>query len=330
MAFRVELSIELQKSEIRHSFPQSMIRLSYSEKHQIPLPSGHRFPIQKYTLVREQLEYEGAIRKAQLFDPVFVEDAVIHRTHSAEWWARAKRQELDAKEYRRIGFPNTEELVLRSISSASGTVRCALNALDDGAGMNLAGGTHHAFFDRGEGFCLLNDIALAANHLLHENLVQRILIVDLDVHQGNGTASLFRDEPRVFTFSMHCQANYPFKKEASDLDLALPAATGDARYLEGLKEHVPRLMEEFAPDIVFFQSGVDVLASDRLGKLSLSRDGCRERDHWVIGHAHRLRLPLVVVMGGGYSERMSTLVNAHCETYKTVLELYEKPRIFFN
>jgi acetoin utilization deacetylase AcuC-like enzyme len=190
--------------------------------------------------------------------------------------------------------------------------------------MNLAGGTHHAFFDRGEGFCLLNDIAIAANYLLHQKLVERVLVVDLDVHQGNGTAHLFRDEPRVFTFSMHCRDNYPLQKEKSDLDIELPAYTGDDVYLSHLKTHIPRLMEEFKPDIVFYQSGVDVLETDRLGKLSLSKEGCRARDLWVISQAHRLGLPLVVVMGGGYSETYSTIVNAHCTTYQLVLELYEK------
>jgi acetoin utilization deacetylase AcuC-like enzyme len=307
-----------------------MIRLSYSERHPIPLPPGHRFPIEKYKLVREQLEYLGLIRREQLFAPAFIDDAIIHLTHDAAWWARAKAHALEEKEYRRIGFPKCEELVSRSISSASGTLQCALNALEDGAGMNLAGGTHHAFFDRGEGFCLLNDIAIAANYLLHEGLVKRLLVVDLDVHQGNGTASLFRNEPRVFTFSMHCKDNYPHHKEVSDLDVELPAHTGDAVYLATLRQHIPRLMEEFQPDIVFYQSGVDVLATDRLGKLSLSREGCRERDHVVISHARRLGLPLVLVMGGGYSEHYASIVNAHCTTYQLVLELYEKTAFYFS
>ncbi len=306
-----------------------MIRLSYSERHPIQLPQGHKFPIEKYKLVREQLEYLGLITAAQLFTPTFIEDDVICLTHDAGWWARAKAHSLDDREYRRIGFPKSEELVNRSISSASGTLQCALNALDDGAGMNLAGGTHHAFFDRGEGFCLLNDIAIAANWLLKCGLVKRVLIVDLDVHQGNGTASLFQNEPRVFTFSMHCRDNYPHHKEVSDLDVELPAFTGDEIYLGHLKEHIPRLMEDFKPDIVFYQSGVDVLATDRLGKLSLTKEGCRARDLMVISQAKRLGLPLVLVMGGGYSENYTTLVNAHCMTYQLVLEHYEKSGFYF-
>jgi acetoin utilization deacetylase AcuC-like enzyme len=306
-----------------------MIRLSYSERHPIPLPAGHKFPIEKYKLVREQLEYQGLIKREQLFAPSFIDDDVICLTHDPHWWARAKAHALDDREYRRIGFPKCEELVSRSISSASGTLQCALNALEDGAGMNLAGGTHHAFFDRGEGFCLLNDIAIAANYLLDRGLVQRILVVDLDVHQGNGTASLFENDPRVFTFSVHCRDNYPLHKEKSDLDIELPAFTGDEVYLKTVQEHIPRLMEEFQPDIVFYQSGVDVLATDRLGKLGLSKEGCRERDLLVISQAHRLKIPLVVVMGGGYSETYTSIVNAHCVTYQLVLELYEKSGFYF-
>lgn len=307
-----------------------MLRISYSEAFPIPLPDGHKFPFRKYELVRQQLEYEGVIKASQLFVPELVGDQMIHLTHCSDWWSRAKARELEAKEYRRIGFPNVPELVSRSWSSASGTFRAAEYALQDGAAMNLAGGTHHAFYDRGEGFCLLNDIAIAANSLLDRGAVKKVLIVDLDVHQGNGTASLFQNEPRVFTFSMHCKANYPFRKEKSDLDVELVAFSDDVRYLNTLKEHVPRLMEEFGPDIVFYQAGVDILESDRLGKLNVSREGCRERDRIVIQAAKRLSLPLVVVMGGGYSERYPTIVNAHCETFKLVLEHYETEQHFLH
>lgn len=302
-----------------------MIRLSHSELHPIPLPRDHRFPIAKYGLVREQLEYEGAITAAQLFSPEFVDDGVIGLTHSPEWWRRARAGTLGKDEYRRIGFPNAPALVTRSISSASGTLHCAVNALQDGAGMNLAGGTHHAFFDRGGGFCLLNDVAIAANYLLHKGLVRQVLVVDLDVHQGDGTAELFAGRPEVYTFSMHCAENFPFRKMKSDLDLSLPAGMGDARYLEGLGKHIPRLLEEVRPDIVFYVAGVDVLATDKLGKLSLTKAGCKRRDEMVIAATHQRGIPLVVVMGGGYSDQLSTIVHAHCETFKLVLDYYEKP-----
>jgi acetoin utilization deacetylase AcuC-like enzyme len=304
-----------------------MIRIAHSELHPIPLPEGHKFPFRKYELIRQQLEYQGVIDPSQLFAPSFIEDSIVHLTHDPAWWARAKAGQLHASEYRKIGFPNCEELVFRSLSSASGTVQCALNALNDGAGMNLAGGTHHAFFDHGEGFCLLNDIAVAANHLLAIGAVKRILVVDLDVHQGNGTASLFKTRPEVFTFSMHCESNYPFKKEVSDLDIGLEAGTGDQVYLSILEKQLPSLLESFKPDFVFYLGGVDVLATDRLGKLSLSREGCRRRDEFVVKTLSANKLPLVLVMGGGYSDNYSSIVNAHCETYKIVLEHYEKKRI---
>ena len=305
-----------------------MIRIAISEPYPIPLPPEHRFPFRKYELVRQQLEYEGAVRSGQFFVPTFIDDAVITRTHDAAWWARVKAMALDDREYRQIGFPKCQELLDRSLCSTSGTVHAALHALEDGAGMNLAGGTHHAFFDRGEGFCLLNDIAVAANHLLHLGLVRRILVVDLDVHQGNGTASLFRDRPEVFTFSMHCKDNYPFRKETSDLDVELPVGMNGTDYLAELQRHLPHLYDALLPDLVFYLGGVDVLDTDRLGKLKVSRADCRRRDEWVISHAAARRIPLVLVMGGGYSEHYRDLVAAHCATYQLVLDYYEKKRIF--
>lgn len=301
-----------------------MLRLSSSEKHPIPLPPGHRFPFQKYALTRQQLEYEGVISSDQVFSPEFVSDEVITMTHCADFWDRAKSLTLTAKEIRRIGFPAVPELISRSWSSASGTVRAAEYALNDGAGMNLAGGTHHAFFDRGDGFCLLNDIAIAANYLLQIGAVKKVLVIDLDVHQGDGTAALFAGREDVFTFSMHCAQNYPFRKEISHLDVELDAGTGDEGYLATLKKHVPYLLEAIQPDIVFYQAGVDVLETDKLGKLSLSPRGLFERDDWVIRNCRERNIPLVAVMGGGYSPDMNQLVRAHCTTYKLVLEHYEK------
>lgn len=305
-----------------------MLRFAHSEKYPMRLPPGHRFPAEKYELVRQQLEYEGVITAEQLIAPEFVNDEVILKTHCPSFWERCKNNQLSEKEIRRIGFPADPVLLLRSLSSASGTVRAAEWALEDGAGMNLAGGTHHAFFDRGEGFCLLNDIAIAANWLLHRGAITKALVVDLDVHQGNGTASLFRDEKRVFTFSMHCAENYPYHKETSDLDVELKAGTGGEAYLNILRTHLPRLIEEEQPDILFYQAGVDVLGSDRLGRLNLSLQDCYERDKWVISQTHLYRIPIVVVMGGGYPEQVSTTIKAHSNTYKLATEIYEKPQYF--
>ncbi len=301
-----------------------MIKVFHSEKHPIVLPEGHPFPISKYQLIREQLLFEGAVKESQLFSPEFISDETILLTHDPGFWSRVKNLELTEKEVRRIGFPHCPELVQRSISSASGTLHASLAALEDGAGMNLAGGTHHAFFDRGEGFCLLNDVAIATNYLLQNHLVRRVMVVDLDVHQGNGTAALFQDVPQVFTFSIHCAENYPFHKEKSDLDIELPRGTGDQEYLHTLKLHFPALLESFRPDIVFYLAGVDILEGDRLGRMSVSLQGCYERDKWVISQCRSYLLPLVVVMGGGYSVNLSRLVRAHANTYKLCLEYYEK------
>lgn len=300
-----------------------MLRLASSEKYPIPLPPGHRFPFRKYELVRQQLEYEGVIRPSQVIDPDFISDAEIGWTHCPVFWARAKALELTDKEIRAIGFPRCEELILRSHSSASGTVRAAEWALEDGAGMNLAGGTHHAFFDRGEGFCLLNDVAIAANVLLQRNLIGKALVIDLDVHQGNGTAALFQHDSRVYTLSVHCGANYPFRKEQSDWDIEVAIGTDDDTYMALLEKVLPPLLEAQKPDIVFYIAGVDVLGSDQLGKLSLTPQGCFRRDQYVVRQCKSLHLPLVVVMGGGYSPTLNTVVRAHCNTYKAVIQDYE-------
>jgi acetoin utilization deacetylase AcuC-like enzyme len=205
---------------------------------------------------------------------------------------------------------------------ANGTVQAALYALESGAAMNIAGGTHHAFTDRGEGFCLLNDIAIAANYLLEKNLVQKILVVDLDVHQGNGTAEIFRNEPRVFTFSMHGEKNYPLHKEQSDLDIPLPDGTGDKTYLRQLGKTLPALIDTHEPGFIFFQSGVDVLASDKLGRLAMTVAGCRERDRLVFEQCRQHKIPVVASMGGGYSQRVADIVEAHANTYRLAREIF--------
>ncbi|OON66912.1 histone deacetylase [Hymenobacter sp. CRA2] len=297
--------------------------LASSDRYSITLPDGHRFPIAKYELIREQLLWQGIAQPADIYDPGFCAEEDILRVHTAEYWYKVKELRLSPAEVRRLGLPQSPELVHRSLSSAAGTVQSALRALRDGIGMSLAGGTHHAFADRGEGFCVLNDIAIAAARLLHHGLARQVLVVDLDVHQGDGTASIFRDEPRVFTFSMHAGANYPLRKEQSDLDVALPLGMDDAAYLAQLQEVLPGLIEQVQPDFVFFQAGVDVLATDKLGKLALTPAGCRQRDELVLGLCHERGLPLAVSMGGGYSERLRDIVDAHCQTFAVAYELYE-------
>jgi acetoin utilization deacetylase AcuC-like enzyme len=299
-----------------------MLKIAWHEKFAHPLPAGHRFPMLKYELLAEQLLYEGTITTANLFCPAPLAEPDILLTHDPVYWDKLKHLRLSAAEIRKTGFPLSRELVEREVVIMNGTVQAALFALEFGIGMNIAGGTHHAFTDRGEGFCLLNDIALAADYLLHHRGIHKILVVDLDVHQGNGTAQIFRHEDRVFTFSMHSGHNYPFHKEQSDLDIPLPDGTTDAAYLQLLGDTLPRLLEAVAPDFVFYQSGVDILATDKLGRLQVSPAGCKARDRLVLESCRRHHLPVAVSMGGGYSEKVADIVEAHANTFRLAQYLF--------
>ena len=281
-----------------------------------PLPEGHRFPMAKYELIPEQLLREGLVLPAHLHAPSPCNAATVCLTHQPDYLARLQNQELSPKEQRQIGFPQSPELTLRELVITQGTIDCALHALQHGVALNVAGGTHHAFADHGEGFCLLNDAAVAANYLLRHQLAQKILIIDLDVHQGNGTAALFAQQPAVFTFSMHGRHNYPFRKERSDLDVPLEDGCDDDTYLRLLNDHLPGVIDRFGPDCCFYNSGVDVLSTDKFGKLNVSENGCRERDRFVFQLLRKLRLPVAVAMGGGYSPQLRHIVNAHCNTFR--------------
>lgn len=276
----------------------------------------------KYELLPEALLYEGTITADNLFQPTPLPEQDILLTHDPVYWDQLKNLRLSPSEVRKTGFPLSRELVAREVVIMNGTVQAALFALEFGIGMNIAGGTHHAFRDRGEGFCLLNDIALAADYLLERKGISKILVVDLDVHQGNGTARIFRHEPRVFTFSMHSGHNYPFHKEQSDLDIPLPDGTEDGPYLKALQETLPRLLETVAPDFMFFQSGVDILATDKLGRLKVSPAGCKARDRFVLETCRRHGVPVAVSMGGGYSEKIADIVEAHANTFRLAQYLY--------
>ena len=287
-----------------------------------PLPEGHRFPMLKYELIPAQLEYEGSITAANLFSPKPCPDEVVLWTHTAAYIAKLHHQTLSAREQRHIGFPQSPQLTQREFIIAQGTIDCCYYAMENGVALNVAGGTHHAFADRGEGFCMLNDFGVAANYLLQKNLGKQILIIDLDVHQGNGTASIFTGEPRVFTFSMHGKNNYPFRKEKSDLDVELPDGIDDAAYLQLLRQHLPRLLDTVRPDFIFYLSGVDILSTDKFGKLQVSMEGCRQRDHFVFTQIHNRGLPCVVAMGGGYSPQVKTIVDAHCNTFRAAKDIW--------
>lgn len=287
-----------------------------------PLPEGHRFPMLKYELIPAQLLYEGSIAQDDLFTPNPCPDEVVLWTHDKGYVDKLHNQTLSDKEQRHIGFPQSPQLTCREFIITQGTVDCCHYAFENGVAMNIAGGTHHAFSERGEGFCLLNDFAVAANYLLRKKLVRKLLIVDLDVHQGNGTAKIFERDQCVFTFSMHGRNNYPFHKEKSDLDVELPDGIEDAYYLNLLEEHLPVLLDSVRPDLVFFLSGVDILATDKFGKLKVSMDGCRRRDEYVFRQLHQRNLPCVVAMGGGYSPEVKTIVDAHCQTFRAAKAIY--------
>lgn len=299
-----------------------MLKIAFSPVYKYELPAKHRFPMEKYELIPEQLLYEGTITEDNFFHPALLPEAEILRTHDAEYWHKLKTQTLSRKEERAIGFPMSEKLVTRGRHIASGTLEGAAYARQYGIAMNIAGGTHHSFTYKGEGFCVLNDIAIAADYALHTGQSRKILIVDLDVHQGNGTAQIFRNNSAVFTFSMHGAKNYPGRKEKSDLDIGLPDKTEDAPYLKILKDTLPRLLDEQMPDLVFYLSGVDVLATDKLGRLAMTREGCRERDRFVLQSCSDLNLPLVVSMGGGYSERLADITEAHANTFRLAQEIF--------
>lgn len=299
-----------------------MLKIAWSPIYKYELPPGHRFPMEKYELLPEQLLYEGTVTDDNFFQPAPLPLELLWLTHHRTYWQKLSEQRLSAKEVRAIGFPMTPRLVERGLHIANGTLMAAHYALQYGIGMNIAGGTHHAFADRGEGFCVLNDIAIAANALLAQGAVQRVLVVDLDVHQGNGTARIFRGRSEVCTFSMHGARNYPARKEQSDLDIGLPDGTTDALYLGILRETLPALIDHVEPDIIFYQAGVDVLAEDKLGRLALTLDGCAQRDRFVLETAHKNGVPLVVSMGGGYPHRLATLIEAHANTYRLAQEIF--------
>lgn len=290
--------------------------ISYHPIYNHPVPDNHRFPMQKYALLPQQLLHEGIAEPTDFHTPSKVSLETLCLAHTADYVHKFVHLQLSHKEALPIGFVQNQQLVDRELTLVQGTIEAALWALRTAeVGFNIAGGTHHAFSDRGEGFCMLNDQAVAAAYLLVHTAVRKVLIIDLDVHQGNGTAEIFRHDPRVFTFSMHAEGNYPFVKEQSDRDIALPTGTSDAAYLSILTSVLPEIITAHQPDFVFYQSGVDVLSSDKLGKLSLSVQGCAERDRFVFNLCCQYHLPMQCSMGGGYSPQLSAILRAHTNTF---------------
>jgi acetoin utilization deacetylase AcuC-like enzyme len=294
-----------------------MLQIANHTCYALSLPLGHRFPMEKYQCIPEQLLYEGVITSAQIVEPGICSLKSILAVHDVNYVEKINQQTLSAQEQRAIGFPQSKELAIRESIIMQGTIDCAIYAVKNNSiGMNIAGGTHHAFANKGEGFCLLNDLAIAAQYLLMQQLASKILIIDLDVHQGNGTASIFSGSKNVFTFSMHGAHNYPFKKEKSHLDVGIEDGTNTEIYLALLQKNLQFILENFMPNFVFYQSGVDILETDKFGKLQVSLQGCKQRDEYVIKTIRDLKIPMAIAMGGGYSPQLRTIVEAHCNTFR--------------
>jgi acetoin utilization deacetylase AcuC-like enzyme len=293
-----------------------LIRAWASDHFEVPLPEGHPFPLKKYRALRELLVAEGVVVVTLSEE---APRAWLEAAHDPKYVSRVLHGELSAEEVRRFGMPWSLEVVTRARAAVFGTVRAAEAALTDGIAGNLAGGTHHAFYDRGEGYCLFNDVAVALGVL--GSRVARPFIVDLDVHQGNGTAAMFAGDERVFTFSMHARTNYPLRKERSSLDVELEDGTDDATYLGLLDDHLERALDGHKPDFVFYQAGVDALHADRLGRLGLTHEGLKARDARVFGWCSKRGLPVCVTLGGGYGRPLEATVEAHANVFR-----YARPR----
>ena len=299
-----------------------MLKIAHHVIYNHPLKEGHRFPMEKYDLLPQQLIYEGTCAEDNFFEPEIPNNKHFFTVHEPEYFFDLLNITLDQKAARRIGFPLSEVLIEREMIIADGTMKASEFALQHGIAMNIAGGTHHAFTNKGEAFCMLNDQAIGAKYLQNKGLVKKALIVDLDVHQGNGTAEIFKNDDSVFTFSMHGKSNYPFVKEQSDLDIALENETKDDEYLTILKETLPKLINQEKPDFIYYLCGVDVLETDKLGKLSLTIEGCAARDRFMLQTCFDEKIPVMCSMGGGYSKDVNIVVEAHANTFRLAQEIY--------
>ena len=298
-----------------------MLKIAFNDYYIQPLPEGHRFPMDKYDLLPKQLLHEGTVEECAFFSPGKIDPNQVLAVHDSEYFESLLALKIDKKAQRKSGFPHDERLILREQVIMEGTRKCAEYALEHGAAMNIAGGTHHAYTNRGEGFCLLNDQAIAAQWLLDEKKASQILIIDLDVHQGNGTAEIFQENSQVFTFSMHGENNYPLKKERSDLDVPLQDGIKDKEYLYLLEKYLEQILTHYTPDFLFFQSGVDIIDTDKLGRLGVTIPGCRQRDDIVFRYAKELDVPIVASMGGGYSPQIKNIIEAHANTYRAAQQI---------
>lgn len=299
-----------------------MIHIAFHESYILKLPENHKFPMKKYSELAMRLVEQNIYTHQNFFIPEILDENILYQTHEADYIERAKTLTLEKAEARRLGFPQSREQYERELRIAYGTTHGAELALTDGLSFNIAGGTHHAFTNKGEGFCMFNDVAISADYLLSKGLIRKALVIDLDVHQGNGTAEICANNPNIFTFSVHGKNNYPLRKEISDLDIELDDLTGDDEYLKIVTEYVARLISEVNPDIVYYIAGADILETDKFGRLSVSIAGAKRRDEIVFGECKKNDIPIMCVMGGGYSKDLDVILETHLNTFKVGKEYY--------
>lgn len=300
-----------------------MIHIAYYESYRHELPDNHKFPMKKYSELAIRLVDQSIYTPTNFFVPDILDEEILYLTHDANYIERAKTLTLEKSEARRLGFPQSRELYERELRIAHGTLHGAELALTNGLSFNIAGGTHHAFTNKGEGFCMFNDVVVSANYLLSKGLIRKALVIDLDVHQGNGTAEICANNPNIFTFSVHGKNNYPVKKEFSNLDIELDDLTGDEEYLKIVAEYVPKLISELKPDIVYYIAGADILETDKFGRLSVSIEGAKRRDEIVFSECKKFDIPIICVMGGGYSKDLEVILETHLNTFKVGKKYYD-------
>ena len=299
------------------------MKVFYSDHFVLPLPEGHRFPMSKYSLLRERVAADGICGPGELREPRAVTDEEILRAHAPGYLERVASGELTKKEVRRIGFPWSKRMVERSRRASGGTVGACLAALEEGFAANLAGGTHHAFSDKGEGYCVFNDSAIASRAVQAAGLAQRVVVIDTDVHQGNGTAEILRGDATVFTFSIHGAKNFPFHKEESDLDAPLPDGADDTEFLTALERGLEKALEDANADLAIYLAGADPFEGDRLGRLSVTKSGLAERDRMVLESCGERGIPVAVTMAGGYSRNVEDTVDVHFQSIRRAADLLE-------
>ena len=301
------------------------MKIYYSDTFELPLPENHRFPMAKYRLLRERIQASTEFKRCELLLPPEASDEQLALVHLPEYVNRVTHGRLTDLEIKRIGFPWSPKMVIRSRRSVGASIAACQSALHDGAGVNLAGGTHHAFPDAGQGFCVFNDTVVAARVAQRAGWIQRAMFVDCDVHQGNGTSAVAKQDPTLFSFSIHCETNYPFRKTAGDSDIALPKGTDDATYLRHLDHGFNQALDRFQPDVIFYLAGADPYHGDRLGQFNLTKQGLQARDQFVFDTCRQHGLPVAISMAGGYAPNIADIVDIHFQTVDLARRCFVKP-----